>query len=92
VRHDAVAWGFARAADRRGVDLLQNCEVTGIRTEAGRVTGVETGAGFIRASKVGLAVAATPRGSRVWRVAVADREPRAAGLRVRGLKPLIDTS
>ena len=42
VRHDAVAWGYARAADQRGVDLIQNCEVTGIRTQDGRVTGVET--------------------------------------------------
>ena len=37
VRHDAVAWGYARAADQRGVDIIQNCEVTGIRVEAGRV-------------------------------------------------------
>jgi methylglutamate dehydrogenase subunit A len=57
VRHDAVAWGYARAADRRGVDLIQNCEVTGIRIEAGRVTGVDTTRGFIGARKVGLAVA-----------------------------------
>jgi sarcosine oxidase subunit beta len=56
-RHDAVAWGFARAADARGVDIIQNCEVTGIRRENGRVTGVETSRGFIRAGKVGLAVA-----------------------------------
>ncbi len=41
-RHDAVAWGFARAADARGVDIIQNCEVTGIRVEQGRVRGVET--------------------------------------------------
>jgi heterotetrameric sarcosine oxidase beta subunit len=57
VRHDAVAWGYARAADRRGVDLIQNCEVTGIRIEAGCVTGVDTTRGFIGARKVGLAVA-----------------------------------
>jgi methylglutamate dehydrogenase subunit A len=56
-RHDAVAWGYARAADRRGVDILQNCEVTGIRVEAGRVRGVETTRGSIAADKVGLAVA-----------------------------------
>ena len=56
-RHDAVAWGFARAADRRGVDIIQNCEVTGFRIEAGRVTGVETSRGFIGAGKVGMAVA-----------------------------------
>jgi sarcosine oxidase subunit beta len=56
-RHDAVAWGFARAADQRGVDIVQNCPVTGIRTEQGRVVGVETERGFIRARKVGLACA-----------------------------------
>ena len=56
-RHDAVAWGFARAADRRGVDIIQNCEVTGIRVEQGRVRGVETTRGYIEADKVGMAVA-----------------------------------
>jgi sarcosine oxidase subunit beta len=56
-RHDAVAWGFARAADRRGVDIIQNCEVTGIRVENGRVRGVETSRGYIAADKVGIAVA-----------------------------------
>src|SRR6185312_329747 len=56
-RHDAVAWGYARAADARGVDIIQNCEVTGILREGGRVTGVETARGTIRAGKVGLAVA-----------------------------------
>jgi methylglutamate dehydrogenase subunit A len=56
-RHDAVAWGFARAADRRGVDIIQNCEVTGIRVENGRVQGVETTRGYIAADKVGMAVA-----------------------------------
>ena len=54
-RHDAVAWGFARAADARGVDIIQKCEVTGIRQESGRVTGVETTRGFIEAPKVGVA-------------------------------------
>ncbi|WP_237215013.1 sarcosine oxidase subunit beta family protein [Falsiroseomonas oryziterrae] len=57
VRHDAVAWGYARAADRRGVDILQNTEVTGILVEGGRVTGVETTRGTIRAKRVGLAAA-----------------------------------
>jgi len=56
-RHDAVIWGFARAADRRGVDIIEDCEVTGIRREGGRVTGVETSRGFIGARKVGVAVA-----------------------------------
>ena len=52
-RHDAVAWGFARGADARGVDIIQNCEVTGFRREAGAVVGVETTRGFIGAKKVG---------------------------------------
>jgi len=56
-RHDAVAWGFARKADSYGVDIIQNCEVTGIRRDGDRVTGVETSRGFIQAPKVGMAVA-----------------------------------
>lgn len=57
VRHDAVAWGFARAADTRGVDIIQNCEVTGFRIENGTVRGVETSRGSIAAKKVGIVVA-----------------------------------
>ena len=57
VRHDAVAWGYARAADQRGVDIIQNCEVTGFIIKRGRVTGVETTRGKITAGKVGMAVA-----------------------------------
>ena len=56
-RHDAVVWGYARAADRRGVDIIQNCEVTGLVIRNGRVAAVETTRGTIRAGKVGLAVA-----------------------------------
>ena len=56
-RHEAVAWGYARAADARGVDIIQDCEVTGIRREGNRVLGVETTQGFIGAGKVGVAVA-----------------------------------
>jgi len=57
-RHDAVNWGYARAASALGVDIVQNCEVTGFLTDAsGAVTGVETSRGPIRAGKVGLAVA-----------------------------------
>jgi sarcosine oxidase subunit beta len=56
-RHDAVAWGFARGADRRGVDLIQNCEVTGIDIENGKVIGVQTTRGAIRANKIGLCAA-----------------------------------
>lgn len=56
-KHDHVAWAFARQADAMGVDIIQNCEVTGIRTEGGRVVGVETGRGYIAAGKVALAAA-----------------------------------
>ena len=56
-RHDAVAWGFARGADARGVDIIQNCEVTGIRRSGGKVAGVETSRGTIGAAKVGVVVA-----------------------------------
>ncbi len=66
-RHDAVAWGYARAADARGVDIIQNCEVTGIVREGTRITGVETTRGFIGAPRVGMAVAG--HGSVVARMA-----------------------
>jgi len=56
-RHDAVAWGYARAADARGVDIIQQCEVTGIRRDNGAVIGVDTTRGFIKAAKVGVAAA-----------------------------------
>ena len=56
-RHDAVAWGYARGADQRGVDLIQQCEVTGIDIDNGRVTGVQTTRGAIKAKKVGIVVA-----------------------------------
>ena len=90
VRHDAVAWGFARAADQLGVDVIQNCEVTNIRRENGRVIGVDTSRGFIRAEKIGLACAGN-----------SSRVAAMAGLRLpieshvlqafvsEGLKPLI---
>ena len=57
-RHDAVAWGYARGADKLGVDIIQNCEVTGFRrTVDGAVSGVETTKGFIAAKKVGVVAA-----------------------------------
>jgi len=56
-RHDAVAWGFARAADKLGVDIIEQCEVTGIARADGKVTGVETTRGSIQADKIGVVVA-----------------------------------
>ena len=89
-RHDAVVWGYARAADWLGVDIVQNCEVTGFIRENGAIVGVETTRGQIRAGKVGLAVAGS-----------SSRVAGLAGLRLpieshvlqafvsEGLKPLI---
>jgi len=56
-RHDAVAWGYARAADRLGVDIIQNCEVLDVIVEGGTCKGVETNQGMIRAGRIGAAVA-----------------------------------
>src|SRR5256714_12240116 len=56
-RHDAVVWGYARGADMRGVDIIENCEVTGFTIKDGRVTGLDTSRGSIKAKKIGLAVA-----------------------------------
>jgi sarcosine oxidase subunit beta len=56
-RHDAVAWGYARSADSYGVDIIQNCEVTGFRMVGGKCTEVETTRGPIQAGKVGVSVA-----------------------------------
>ncbi|MFQ5438196.1 MAG: FAD-dependent oxidoreductase, partial [Paracoccaceae bacterium] len=91
-RHDAVAWGYARAADVRGVDLIQNCEVTGFRIENGRVRGVETTRGPIGAGKVGMAVAG--RSSQVGQMAGLRLPIESHVLQAfvtEGLKPLVDT-
>ncbi|MGO1077836.1 sarcosine oxidase subunit beta family protein [Inquilinus sp. CA228] len=91
VRHDAVAWGYARAADSRGVDIIQNCEVTGIAVEDGAVVGVETSRGRIRAAKVGLACAGNS--SRVAALAGLKLPIESHVLQAfvsEGLKPLVD--
>ena len=65
-RHDAVAWGYARAADGLGVDIIQSCDVTGFRIEGGRVKAVETSRGVIEAEVFGMAVAgASPEMARL---------------------------
>ena len=66
-RHDAVAWGYARGADQLGVDLIQNCEVTGIDIAQGVVQGVQTSRGAIRAEKVAMVVAGRSSQWRLWR-------------------------
>jgi sarcosine oxidase subunit beta len=90
-RHDAVVWGYARAADQLGVDIIQNCEVTGIRVANRRVTGVETTRGAIGAAKVAIVVAGS-----------SSRVAAMAGMRLpieshviqafvtEGVKPLVD--
>ncbi|WP_136635134.1 sarcosine oxidase subunit beta family protein [Pseudooceanicola onchidii] len=90
-RHDGVAWGYARAADQRGVDIIQNCEVTGFRIDQGRVLGVETSRGFIGAGKVGVAVAGSS--SRVMQMAGMRLPIESHVLQAfvsEGLKPVID--
>ena len=72
-RHDAVAWGYARGADRRGVDILENCEVIGFLREGDRIVGVKTTRGDIRAKKV--AVAAAGSTGRVLKLAGIDNLP-----------------
>ncbi len=56
-RHDAVAWGYARQADSMGVDIIQNCEVTGFDVSNGKILGIRTSKGNIKAKKIGLCVA-----------------------------------
>jgi sarcosine oxidase subunit beta len=56
-RHDAVAWGYARGADAMGVDIIQNCEVKGIKRKGDAIVGLETTKGFIKTSKIGVAAA-----------------------------------
>jgi sarcosine oxidase subunit beta len=89
-RHDAVAWGYARAADGLGVDLIQNCEVTGIRIDGGAVTGVETTRGLIASERVGIVVAG--RSSQVAAMASLRLPIESHVLQAfvtEGLKPLI---
>ncbi|HVC02325.1 MAG TPA: sarcosine oxidase subunit beta family protein [Steroidobacteraceae bacterium] len=57
VRHDAVAWGYARAADALGVDIVENCTVTGFTRDGDRVTGIETTRGAIAAGRTAISVA-----------------------------------
>ncbi|TDT94446.1 N-methylglutamate dehydrogenase subunit A precursor [Azorhizobium sp. AG788] len=90
-RHDAVVWGYARGADRLGVDIVQNCEVTGFIRENGAVVGVETTRGPIRAKKVGLAVAgSTSRLTSKLDMRLPIESHVLQAFVSEGLKPLID--
>jgi heterotetrameric sarcosine oxidase beta subunit len=92
-RHDAVAWGYARGADRRGVDILENCEVTGFLRDGDRVIGVTTTRGEIRARKVAVAVAGST--GRVMQLAGIDKLPIESHVLQafvsEGIKPFMDT-
>ena len=91
VRHDAVAWGFARGADRLGVDIIQHCEVTGIRTSGGQVVGVDTNRGPIDCGRLGLATAG--HSSQVAALAGLQLPLQSHVLQAfvsEGLKPLVD--
>jgi sarcosine oxidase subunit beta len=92
VRHDAVAWGYGRGADEMGVDIIQHCEVTGIRVENGRAKGVETTRGFIGCDR--LALAAAGNSSVVGAMAGLRLPIESHVLQAfvsEGLKPFIDT-
>lgn len=91
VRHDAVAWGYARGADMRGVDIIQNCEVQGIDIENGKVVGVQTSRGAIKCKK--LAMCAAGHASEVARMAGLKLPIESHVLQAfvsEGLKPFID--
>jgi sarcosine oxidase subunit beta len=91
-RHDAVAWGLARGADRRGVDLIQHCEVTGVRRDpAGRVVGVETTRGYIGAKKIAFAVAGmTSRLAAMVDMRLPIESYVLQAFVTEGIKPLVD--
>ena len=91
-RHDAVAWGYARAADNLGVDIIQNCEVTGFDIQNGKVTGVQTAKGAIKAGKVGCVVAGHAgvlAGLAGFRLPIDSRPLQA--LVSEPIKPILDT-
>ncbi len=91
VRHDAVAWGYARAASDLGVDIIQNCEVTGFNIENGKCLGVQTTKGDIKAGRVGVCVAGSS--SRVMAKAGINLPIESHVLQAfvtEGLKPVLD--
>lgn len=92
VRHDAVAWGFARGADQNGVDIIQNCEVTGIDRDGNQITGVQTTRGAITCNKLAMAVAGSS--SHVAKMVDMRLPIESHALQAfvsEGLKPFIDT-
>jgi methylglutamate dehydrogenase subunit A len=91
-RHDAVVWGYARGASELGVDIIENCEVTGFIYQAGRIDGVSTARGEIRAERIGMAVAgATSEVARLAQLRLPIESHVLQAFVSEGLKPLIDT-
>ncbi|MCG8443036.1 MAG: sarcosine oxidase subunit beta family protein, partial [Caulobacterales bacterium] len=92
VRHDAVAWGYGRAADQRGAHLVQNCEVTGLRISNGRIMGAETTRGYIGAHKIGVAVAgASGRVAQMAGMTLPIESHVLQAFVTEGLKPFLNT-
>ena len=90
-RHDAVAWGYARGADQHGVDIIQNCAVTGVRRERGGVVGVETTRGFIGANRLALATAgSSSETARMAGLTLPIESHVLQAFVTEGLKPFID--
>jgi len=91
-RHDSVAWGYARAADQFGVDILQNCEVLGVTRNKGRIDSLQTSRGEIKARKVGFAVAGNT--SRLWEMVELGNLPiethKLQAFVTESIKPLLD--
>tara|TARA_Y100000590_G_C15656238_1_gene990739 strand:+ start:108 stop:1373 length:1266 start_codon:yes stop_codon:yes gene_type:complete len=91
-RHDAVVWAYARAADQLGVDIIQNCEVTGISRKNNHIDCLETSRGKIKAKKVGLAVAGNT--SRLWEMTGLGNLPieshKLQAFVTESVKPIID--
>lgn len=92
IRHDAVAWGYARGADERGVDIIQNCEVKDIIVEGDKTIGVETTKGRIEANKVAIAVAGhTSQVAKMVGIKLPVESHVLQAFVSEGIKPLLDT-
>ena len=91
-RHDSAVWGYARAADSLGVDILQNCEVTGITRQNGKIESLQTSKGTIKGKKVGFAVAGNT--SRLWQMAELGNLPieshKLQAFVTEAIKPFLD--
>ena len=91
-RHDSVAWGYARAGDELGVDIIQNCEVTSVTRKNGNIESLQTSRGTIKGKKIGFAVAGHT--SRLWQMAELGNLPieshKLQAFVTESIKPLLD--